>query len=225
MELKKNPKVDLRRYSGLFLEVGFVIAISAVLLTLNYSVHTKNTVVFGELKTVIAEEGIVPITRQQTTTPPPPPEVPKVAEIINIVDDDTNLDDELEIEDIEPDQETEIIVVERQEEKEDEDEIFVIVEEIPEFPGGEDALRKYLIEHTKYPKNARKNKISGTVNVLFVIDEKGEIGDVLVTNSVDPTLDKEAIRVVKNMPNWIPGKIRGKPVKSLQPLWFDFALR
>ncbi len=225
MELKKNPKVDLRRYSGLFLEVGFVIAIGAVFLTLNYSVNTKNTVVFGELKTVIAEEGIVPITRQQTTTPPPPPEVPKVAEIINIVDDDTNLDDELEIEDIEPDQETEIIVVERQEEKEDEDEIFVIVEEIPEFPGGEDALRKYLIEHTKYPKNARKNKISGTVNVLFVIDEKGEIGDVLVTNSVDPTLDKEAIRVVKNMPNWIPGKIRGKPVKSLQPLWFDFALR
>jgi len=225
LELKKNPKVDLRRYSGLFLEVGFVIAIGAVFLTLNYSVNTKNTVVFGELKTVIAEEGIVPITRQQTTTPPPPPEVPKVAEIINIVDDDTNLDDELEIEDIEPDQETEIIVVERQEEKEDEDEIFVIVEEIPEFPGGEDALRKYLIEHTKYPKNARKNKISGTVNVLFVIDEKGEIGDVLVTNSVDPTLDKEAIRVVKNMPNWIPGKIRGKPVKSLQPLWFDFALR
>ena len=118
MELKKNPKVDLRRYSGLFLEVGFVVAIGAVLLTLNYSVHTKNTVVFGELKDVIAEEGFVPITRQPATTPLPPPEVPKVAEVINIVDDDTNLDDELEIEDIEADQETEIIVIKRQEEEE-----------------------------------------------------------------------------------------------------------
>ena len=224
MELKKNPKVDLRRYSGLFLEVGFVVAIGAVLLTLNYSVQTKNTVVFGELKDVIAEDGIVPITRQQATTPPPPPEVPKVAEVINIVDDDTNLDDELEIEDIEANQETEIIVVKRQEEEED-DEIFIIVEEIPEFPGGEDALHNYMLKHTKYPKNAKKKHVSGTVYVQFVINEKGEIENVMIPRSVYPALDREAVRVVENMPNWIPGKIRGKPVKSLQTLWFDFVTR
>ena len=223
MEPKKNPKVDLRRYSGLFLEIGLVVAISLVLLALNYSTHSKNTIAFAKLETVVAEEGIIPITRQQSTTPPP--EIPKVAEVIDIVEDDFDIDDDVDIEDIEPDQETEIIVVKMRDEEEDDDELYMIVEEIPEFPGGEDALRKYLIEHTKYPKNARKNKISGTVNVLFVIDENGEIGDVLVSNSVDPTLDKEAIRVVKNMPNWIPGKIRGKPVKSVQPLWFDFALR
>ena len=224
MELKKNPKVDLRRYSGLFFEVGLVIAIGAVLLALNYSVHTKRTVVFGELKEVIAEEGIVPITRQQTPTPPPPPEIPKVAEVINIVDDDTNLDDELDIEDIEADQETEIVVVKRQEEEE-EDEIFMIVEEIPEFPGGEDALHRFMIEHTKYPKSAKKKHVSGTVYVQFVINEKGEIENVMIPRSVDPALDREAVRVVENMPNWIPGKIRGKPVKALQTLWFDFALR
>lgn len=223
MEPKKNPKVDLRRYSGLFLEIGLVVAISLVLFALNYSTNKRNTIVFAKLETVVAEEGIIPITRQQTTTPPP--ETPKVAEVIDIVEDDFDIDDDVDIEDIEPDQETEIIVVKMRDEEEDDDEVFMIVEEIPEFPGGEDALRKYLIENTKYPKNARKNKISGTVNVLFVIDENGEIGDVLVSNSVDPTLDKEAIRVVKNMPNWIPGKIRGKPVKSVQPLWFDFALR
>ena len=223
MEPKKNPKVDLRRYSGLFLEIGLVVAISLVLLALNYSTNKRDTIAFAKLETVVAEEGIIPITRQQATTPPP--ETPKVAEVIDIVEDDFDIDDDVDIEDIEPDQETEIIVVKMRDEEEDDDEVFVIVEEIPEFPGGEDALRKYLIEHTKYPKNARRNKISGTVNVLFVIDENGEIGDVLVSNSVDPTLDKEAIRVVKNMPNWIPGKIRGKPVKSVQPLWFDFALR
>ena len=223
MEPKKNPKVDLRRYSGLFLEIGLVVAISLVLLALNFSTNKRGTIAFAELETVVAEEGIIPITRQQTTTPPP--EMPKVAEVIEIVEDDFDIDDDVDIEDIEPDQETEIIVVKMRDEEEDDDEVYMIVEEIPEFPGGEDALRKYLIEHTKYQKNARKNKISGTVNVLFVIDENGEIGDVLVSNSVDPTLDKEAIRVVKNMPNWIPGKIRGKPVKSVQPLWFDFALR
>ena len=223
MEPKKNPKVDLRRYSGLFLEIGLVVAISLVLLALNYSTNKRDTIAFAKLETVVAEEEIIPITRQQSTTPPP--ETPKVAEVIDIVEDDFDIDDDVDIEDIEPDQETEIIVVKMRDEEEDDDELYMIVEEIPEFPGGEDALRKYLIEHTKYPKNARKNKISGTVNVLFVIDENGEIGDVLVSNSVDPTLDKEAIRVVKNMPNWIPGKIRGKPVKSVQPLWFDFALR
>lgn len=223
MEPKKNPKVDLRRYSGLFLEIGLVVAISLVLLALNYSTNKRDTIAFAKLETVVAEEEIIPITRQQSTTPPP--ETPKVAEVIDIVEDDFDIDDDVDIEDIEPDQETEIIVVKMRDEEEDDDELYMIVDEIPEFPGGEDALRKYLIEHTKYPKNARKNKISGTVNVLFVIDENGEIGDVLVSNSVDPTLDKEAIRVVKNMPNWIPGKIRGKPVKSVQPLWFDFALR
>lgn len=223
MELKKNPKYDLTRYSGLFLEVGLVVAISAVLFALNYSVHKKAPAVFCKLGTVITNEEIIPITRMQATTPPP--ETPKVAEVIDIVEDDFDIDDDVDIEDIEPDQETEIIVVKMRDEEEDDDELYMIVDEIPEFPGGEDALRKYLIEHTKYPKNARRNKISGTVNVLFVIDENGEIGDVLVSNSVDPTLDKEAIRVVKNMPNWIPGKIRGKPVKSVQPLWFDFALR
>ena len=134
MELKKNPKYDLTRYSGLFLEVGLVVAISAVLFALNYSVQKKNTVVFGKLETVVAEEGIIPITRQQTETPPP--ETPKVAEVIHIVEDDVDIEDDADIEDIEPDQETDVIVVERQDEEEDEDEIFIIVDEIPEFPGG-----------------------------------------------------------------------------------------
>lgn len=224
MELKKNPKVDLRRYSGLFFEIGLVVAISLVLIALNYSTNKRGTIAFAKLETVVAEEGIVPVTRQQTTTPPPPPEIPKVAEVINIVDDDTNLDDELDIEDIEADQETEIIVVKRQEEEE-EDEIFMIVEEIPEFPGGEDALQKYLSEHTKYPKAAKRSKTSGTVYVQFVINEIGEISDVQIPQSVDPALDREVLRVVNGMPNWIPGKIRGKPVKALQTLWFDFVTR
>ena len=222
MELKKNPKYDLTRYSGLFLEVGLVVAISAVLFALNYSVNKKAPAAFSKLGTVITNEEIIPITRMQATTPPPP-EVTKVADVINIVEDDVEIDD-IEIDDVEADQ-PEVTIVKMREEEEVDDEIYIIVEEIPEFPGGEDALLKYLTKHTKYPKTAKKNNVSGTVYIQFVINEKGEIGDIDILRSIDPALDKEAIRVVRNMPNWIPGKIRGKPVKSLQPLWFDFALR
>ena len=222
MELKKNPKYDLTRYSGLFLEVGLVVAISAVLFALNYSVNKKAPAAFSKLGTVITNEEIIPITRMQATTPPPP-EVTKVADVINIVEDDVEIDD-IEIDDVEADQ-PEVTIVKMREEEEVDDEIYIIVEEIPEFPGGEDALLNYLTKHTKYPKTAKKNNVSGTVYIQFVINEKGEIGDIDILRSIDPALDKEAIRVVRNMPNWIPGKIRGKPVKSLQPLWFDFALR
>ena len=222
MELKKNPKYDLTRYSGLFLEVGLVVAISAVLFALNYSVSKKAPAVFCKLDAVAANEEIIPVTRMQATTPPPP-EIRKVAEVINIVEDDVDVDD-IDIEDVEADQ-PEVTIVKMREEEEVEDEIYIIVEEIPEFPGGEDALLKYLTKHTKYPKTAKKNNVSGMVYVQFVINEKGEIGDIDILRSADPALNKEAIRVVRSMPNWIPGKIHGKPVKSLQPLWFDFALR
>jgi protein TonB len=222
MELKKNPKYDLTRYSGLFLEVGLVVAISAVLFALNYSVGKKTPTVFCKLETAVTDEEIIPITRMQATTPPPP-EIRKVAEVINIVEDDVDIDD-IEIEDIEADQ-PEVTIVKMREEEEVEDEIYIIVEEIPEFPGGEDALHNYMLKHTKYPKNAKKNKVSGMVYVVFVINENGEIGDIDILRSAGTALDREAIRVVRSMPNWIPGKIRGKPVRSLQPLWFDFALR
>ena len=222
MELKKNPKYDLTRYSGLFLEVGLVVAISAVLFALNYSVNKKAPAAFSKLGTVITNEEIIPITRMQATTPPPP-EVTKVADIINIVEDDVEIDD-IEIDDVEADQ-PEVTIVKMREEEEVDDEIYIIVEEIPEFPGGEDALHSYMLKHTKYPKNAKKKHVSGTVYVQFVINERGEIENVHIPRSVNPALDREAIRVVENMPNWIPGKIRGKPVKALQTLWFDFALR
>ena len=156
MELKKNPKVDLRRYSGLFLEVGFVVAVGVVLLAFSYTVHEKNTAGFGELEDVVAEEEIIPITRQQEITPPPPPEVPKVAEVINIVDDDVDIDDELDIEDVEADQDTEVAIVEvAEEEEEEEEQVFFIVENMPEFPGGDVALRKYLAQNVVYPEIAK----------------------------------------------------------------------
>ena len=225
MELKKNPKVDLRRYSGLFLEIGFVVALCAVLGAFSYTVHEKNTAGFGELEDVVAEEEIIPITRQQEITPPPPPEVPKIAEVINIVEDDFEIDDELDIADVEADQETEVAIVEMAEEEEEEEEqIFMIVENMPEFPGGDLALRKYIAENVKYPEIAKENGLSGKVFVQFVINQRGEVENVKIARGVDPALDKEAIRVVQNLPKWKPGSQRGKPVKVSYTVPINFQL-
>ncbi len=225
MELKKNPKVDLRRYSGLFLEIGFVVALCAVLGAFSYTVHEKNTAGFGELEDIVPEEEIIPITRQQEITPPPPPEVPKIAEVINIVEDDVEIDDELDIADVEADQDTEVTIVEMAEEEEEEEEtVFMIVENMPEFPGGDLALRKYISENVKYPEIAKENGLSGKVFVAFVINQRGEVENVKIARGVDPALDKEAIRVVQNLPKWKPGSQRGKPVKVSYTVPINFQL-
>ncbi len=225
MELKKNPKADLRRYSGLFLEVGFVVALGVVLGAFSYTVHEKNTASFGELEEVDAEEEIIPITRQQEITPPPPPEVPKIAEVINIVEDDVEIDDELDIADVEADQDTEVAIVEMAEEEEEEEaEVFFIVENMPEFPGGDVALRTYIAQNVKYPEIAKENGLAGKVFVQFVINQKGEVQDVKIARGVDPALDKEAIRVVQGLPKWKPGSQRGKPVRVSYTVPINFQL-
>ncbi|MBR5644932.1 MAG: energy transducer TonB [Salinivirgaceae bacterium] len=225
MELKKNPKADLRRYSGLFLEVGFVVALGVVLGAFSYTVHEKNTAGFGELEDVDFEDEIIPITRQQEITPPPPPEVPKIAEVINIVEDDVEIDDELDIADVEADQDTEVAIVEMTEEEEvEEEEVFYIVENMPEFPGGDVALRTYIAQNVKYPEIAKENGLSGKVFVQFVINQKGEVQDVKIARGVDPALDKEAIRVVQGLPKWKPGSQRGKPVRVSYTVPINFQL-
>jgi len=90
---------------------------------------------------------------------------------------------------------------------------FDELEEKPEFPDGNNGLVKYLSENVKYPKKALEKGICGKVLVQFVIDDKGKVTKVEVLKGVEKTLDKEAVRVIKSMPKWIPGKKNGKPVK------------
>lgn len=96
---------------------------------------------------------------------------------------------------------------------EEEDKVFDIVEQQPMFPGGQTALMKYLSEHTKYPVVAQENGVQGRVTVQFVVEKDGSISDVHVLRGVDPSLDKEAVRVVKSMPRWTPGKQNGINVR------------
>lgn len=96
---------------------------------------------------------------------------------------------------------------------EEENKVFDIVEQQPLFPGGLTALMKYLSENTKYPVVAQENGVQGRVTVQFVVEKDGSISDVHVLRGVDPSLDKEAVRVVKSMPRWTPGKQNGITVR------------
>jgi protein TonB len=108
-------------------------------------------------------------------------------------------------------------VKEEVQEAETEPQVFVIVEEMPSFPGGQEELLKYLAAHTKYPQVAQENNIQGKVMVKFCVTAKGGIDLVSVIRSIDPSLDAEAIRVVKALPAFKPGKQSGRPV----PVWYS----
>ena len=106
-----------------------------------------------------------------------------------------------------------------------EDGVYSTVEEKPEYPGGEKALRTFIAENVKYPTEAIRDSISGKVYVSFIVDEKGNVEQAKIARSVNPLLDKEAIRVVKLMDGWIPGKEKGEAVKVSYTVPINFALK
>lgn len=228
MEIKKKPKADLENKKSLMTEIGLVITLGIVLAAFEWSTTDVKIDTSGMIEEAAVEEEIVPITRQEEIKPPPPPPPPKMSDIINIVDDDVELDDELDLQDTEADENTtydyqqEIAVVEEEEETQ---EVFFIVEEMPVFPGGEEALRKFIAQSVKYPVIAQENGIQGRVFVSFVVNQKGEVTNVKVARPFDPNLDKEAVRVVQSMPKWSPGKQRGKAVKVSYTVPINFVLQ
>jgi TonB family protein len=108
---------------------------------------------------------------------------------------------------------------------EPEADVFFIVEDMPEFPGGEMALRQYIANNIEYPKAAQENGIQGKVYVTFVVSKDGSVANARIARGVDPTLDKEALRVVNGLPKWTPGKQRGEKVNVSYTVPINFALQ
>ena len=104
-------------------------------------------------------------------------------------------------------------------------EVFLIVEEMPVFPGGDEELRKFIASNIKYPEIAKENGVQGKVYIYFVINAEGGVEQIEIKRSVDPYLDKEAIRVIQSMPKWTPGKQRGRPVKVAYTVPINFTLQ
>ncbi len=227
MEVKKSPKADLENKKSVFMQIGLVVTLAVVLIAFEWTTTDVDASQFEMVEELEAEEEIMPITRQEEVKPPPPPPPPKVADVLNIVEDDVELDEELDIEDTEMEEDTEIDFSDlaMEEEESDDAPVFFIVEDMPEFPGGEEALRKYIAQSVKYPVIAQENGIQGRVYVSFVVNTKGKVTDVKIARGVDPNLDKEAIRVVQAMPAWKPGKQRGKAVKVSYTVPINFVLQ
>ena len=230
MEIKKSPKANLEGKKTIFFEIGLVIALAALLAAFSWKVETKVEEGFVVPPDEEIEEEIIPITQQMLKPPPPPPPAPRLTDLVEIVEDDTSIDEELEIEDAEADVENKDPVNyddygEYGDEDTGEDEVFTVVEEVPTFPGGMSALKRWLSKNLKYPMIAQENGIQGTVMVQFVVWKDGTIKDVQLVRGVDASLDKEATRLVKAMPKWKPGKQRGRAVSARFTLPVTFKLR
>lgn len=222
MERKKNPEVDLEKRKSSFMWMGLLFALAIVLVAFEWKVFDKVNTGPAELNLDLIEEEIIP---QSIQKPPPPPPPPAPTTVIEIVDDEQEIEEELEIEDLEVQEDTEIEIIEEVQEEVIEEEVFTIVEEMPAFPGGEAKLFEYLGKNIKYPQIAKEAGISGVVYVNFVVGAQGNITDVKVLRGIGGGCDEEAVRVVKNMPKWKPGKQRGKPVKVSYNLPIRFSLK
>ncbi|MGQ7868969.1 energy transducer TonB [Sunxiuqinia sp. sy24] len=227
MELKKSPKADLESKRNIFVQIGLVVSLGLCLLAFEWTTKVEQASSLGTMAEQEVEDEIIPITRQEEVKPPPPPPPPKVVEVLNIVEDDVEIEDELEIQDTDIDEETaiEVAPVIQEEEEEEEGQVFFIVEDMPEFPGGELALRKFIANAVKYPVIAQENGIQGKVYVNFVVDKDGSITNARIARGVDASLDKEALRVVNSLPKWKPGQQRGKAVRVSYTVPINFVLQ
>ena len=231
METKKYPNVDMDRYHNIFVEIGLIVALGICLLAFEWKSTMKETSQLGSTTVQEIENEMIPITRQEQVKPPEPPPPPKVIEVLNIVANDTEIEVELDIEDTEADRQTAIDITpvmtafSNEKETEDDSPVFFIVEEMPEFPGGEMALRRFIANSIKYPVVAQENGVQGKVYVNFVVGKDGRVTDARVIRSVDPALDKEALRVVNSLPLWKPGRQRGEPVRVSFSVPISFVLQ
>ena len=214
MEEKKSPKANLENKKLLFTQIGLIISLLLAWMVFEFKSYDKREIDTSLLSREIAvDEEMVEITKQDEPKPQPM-EMPKQTTQLEIVQDDVEVEDiniNAEIEQNEVVEE--YIAPEIEEEEVVEQEIFQIVEEMPAFPGGEQKLMEYVGKNIKYPQIARESGIQGRVFVGFVVEPDGSVSNVKLLRGIGGGCDEEAMRVIKNMPRWKPGKQRGKAVR------------
>lgn len=229
MQAKKTEKADLEKRRGLYLEIGLVVVLVAALVAFNVKSYDNEKI---EVTQRTAEDEIeeqIIQTQDDTPPPPPPPEPEVVTTEVNIIENDAESDKELNMDvfdKIEKQENIEIAPVQvEQEEEEAEDEIFQVVEQDPEYPGGVEALYKFIQQNLKYPQLAKENNITGRVFVQFVVEKDGSVSNVKAARDIGGGCGAEAVRVIKAMPKWTPGKQRGKAVRAAYTLPVNFVLQ
>ena len=220
MQKKKNPKADLRKYSGLFLASGLCLILFISWQAIEFKSYERQY----DLESLNVEDDDdeeIPITEQIKTPPPPPP--PPAPEIIEVVEDEEEIEETI-IESTETDQEEVVEEVEVLEEEVDVDVPFAIIEDVPLFPGCErvpksdrrkcfqEQIQKHISKNFRYPEIAQEMGIQGRVFVQFMIGKDGNISGIR-TRGPDKNLEKEANRIISKLPRMTPGKQRGRPVR------------
>ena len=224
MQLKKSQQASLEDKKLTYVLVGLVFVLSVCYVAFEWTEKEVTKYEVTDMEFAFEEELDIQQTQQETTPPPPPPPVKEV-EVLNVVEDDVETET-IEISSEDNNTDTVTIAPPVQVEEEDEEVVFMIVETMPEFPGGQQALFKYLSENVKYPAIAQENGIQGRVICQFVVNKDGAIVDVEVVRSGgDASLDKEAMRVIKSMPKWKPGMQRGKAVRVKYTVPVNFRLQ
>ena len=229
MEIKKTDKANLENKKLLFVELGLVISLAITFGAFEYTSKETKVSTLEDTAEVVLEEEIIPITQE---TPPPPPAAPKIpilSDQIDIVDDEIELDDDMFM-NLEDDASLGVEImdyVEVEEEVVEEEAIpFQLVEEKPSFQGGDaNQFSKWVNQRLVYPEIAKENGVQGRVTLQFTVEKDGTVTKVKVLRGVDPSLDKEAVRVVSMSPKWKPGKQRDRAVPVTYTFPVIFQLR
>ena len=230
MEIKKTPKADLENKKLLFREIGLVAVLGIVLLAFEWSTKEKKELMDLTGNVQVIEEEQVINTQEQQETPPEMPKIPVLSDIIDIVDDDIEIKDDMLIS-LEDNANlgVEIMdyVAEVVDEVVEEEAIpFALVEEKPKFQGGDaNTFSKWVNSRLVYPEIAKENGVQGRVTLQFTVNTDGSVSNVQVLRGVDPSLDKEAVRIVSSSPKWEPGRQRERPVKVTYTFPVIFQLR
>jgi protein TonB len=232
--VKKYKEADVDYYRGPLTRLGFIAVLVVLTIVFNYSYSEKeDQTQFTTVHQDIIEQD-VPVTQQVRPPEPPPPPPPPQIQIVSderIIEEapvfeelEVNLDMEI---DVQPVKVIEVVDVPDVAEEPEvaEPEIFTVVEQQPAYPGGEAELMAYFASSINYPAVAQENGIQGTVVVRFVVDEKGGISDIQILRDIGGGCGAEAVRVVKAMPKWTPGRQRGKAVKVYFTLPVRFKLQ
>ncbi len=223
MEVKKSAKANLENWRSTFFLIGLAIALAIFYAALSCDGEGSynNAVERDFLQEITRELDMIPILKETPKIVPPQPKVekPKVEEIKIVEEQESNMDDngsvDLNIPDVKP-------VVEEINDplssvemtKQQSDSVFRIVEQLPEYPGGVVEFMKWLTKTLQYPPGAQRMKTQGTCVVQFIVNKDGSISDAKVKKSLSRLCDAEALRVINKMPNWTPGKMDGKPVRT-----------
>ena len=229
MEIKKSDKANLENKKLLFTELGLIVSLAITFGAFEYTSKETKVSTLEDTAEVVLEEEIIPITQE---TPPPPPAAPKIpilSDQIDIVDDEIELDDDMFM-NLEDDASLGVEImdyVEVEEEDVEEEAIpFQLVEEKPSFQGGDaNQFSKWVNQRLVYPEIAKENGVQGRVTLQFTVEKDGSVTKVKVLRGVDPSLDKEAVRVVSQSPKWKPGKQRDRAVPVTYTFPVIFQLR